>query len=97
MFKTVLLSAAIVLTGSAAVAAIPSAIQQQKNFITCKEADSSWMRRFGNYVIAFDYIEASDYCHRWAWPANGAYRQAGCFVDRTYLKAGYFCQKQSPR
>lgn len=65
---------------------------QAENFKACAANDESWMRRWGSYVVSFDRSGAEAACRNQTW---GPYevRQTGCYIDGSWVKAGYYCQE----
>lgn len=86
------------LMGLVSLAASVSFAGQRENFKTCAANDSSWMRRFGNYVVAFDLKSAYAECQRTSSPGGYGYRvvPTGCYVGGQWLDAGYYCDEVSP-
>lgn len=91
IFAKVLPCAALV---SVLAAASVSFAGQEANFETCKRSDSSWMSRFGQYVVAFSYGDAVKACSQQPWGPHHV-RQAGCYANGAWLKAGYYCEEIS--
>lgn len=84
---------AALLTAMTFAAPIASqAASQEENFKACAASDSSWMSRWGNYVVSFDRSGAEATCRSQSW---GPYevRQTGCYLNGSWAKAGYYCQE----
>ena len=65
---------------------------QQENFQTCAASDSSWMNRWGRYVVSFDRNEAYDICAKQTWPqVSRGIGQTGCYHGGSFIEAGFYC------
>lgn len=86
---------ATLMTALVAVAASTSFAGQRENFDACVAKDSSWMRRFGQYVVAFDRNTAYSACQQQIWWGPSSVRQAVCRLNGAWVKAGYYCEEIS--
>lgn len=75
--------------------AFPSPAEMRANFAACTDADTTFMSRYGQYVVAFDQYEATDICNRTAFPGSSQRTElAWCSLPgQGYVYAGYFCQE----
>lgn len=69
---------------------------KKENFDTCVRANSSWMSRWGQYVVAFDRSSAQKACASQIWWGPFEVRSTGCSVGGQWLEAGYYCNELSP-
>jgi hypothetical protein len=89
MFKSTILAGFLALS---TLSATPAFAGQRENFDTCVANSSSWMNRWGKYVVSFDLAQAYNVCRKKAWPQDASAKQAGCYANGAWLKAGYYCQ-----
>ncbi len=66
------------------------------NFNSCVQSDSSWMSRWGQYVVAFDRSAAEKKCAANSGWGSFELRSAGCRINGRWLDAGYYCNELSP-
>jgi hypothetical protein len=72
----------------------PNAEEAARNFKYCQASDESWQRRWGQYVVSYDYAEAHKICHANRGLGNVQARDTGCYKDKSWLLAGYYCELQ---
>ncbi|MFL5812881.1 MAG: hypothetical protein ACJ763_04840 [Bdellovibrionia bacterium] len=76
--------------------AFPNAKEMQANYEACEQTDLSWSRRWGQYVVAFDFDEASRICREQLWSELGWRTEPelmSCKVNGRWIWAGYFCRE----
>ncbi len=91
--KKVLLALVLCVAGSAmssSAFAFPNADEMQANFKTCNESDSSWNRRWGQYVVTFERNDATRICNE-MYSGHGRTGLAACSANGAWLYAGYVC------
>lgn len=86
----ILLAASLMLSSVSAFA-FPTPDEMAANFETCVNADSTWMQRFGRYVVAFDLYDAVNICRENSFQPQRPVL-AACNTESGYLYAGYYCQ-----
>lgn len=92
-FKRLLNSIALVAVIGFSMAATAGT---RDNFDACAKADSSWMRRWGQYVVAFNRSAAEKSCAAdFGWGMFEV-RSTGCSINGQWLNAGYYCNELSP-
>ena len=65
------------------------------NFQACAAKDSSWMSRWGNYIVAFDQTSAYAVCND-SSITSVTVKRAGCYLSGRWATAGYYCEEVSP-
>lgn len=73
----------------------PNPAEMKANYEACEKGDESWHRRWGQYVVAFDFNEAAKICRDQSW-YYGMPDQAeltSCRVNGRWVWAGYFCRE----
>ena len=90
MLKTI--SQVILVLGffGSSVHAATTPAQLEQNWHTCNNSDSSWYRRWGQYVFTFDKDYAAKICRSYIGEAY----MAGCENNENWLKAGFYCYYQ---
>jgi hypothetical protein len=91
MIKTTAIALILTFSAAGALARQPAPEVQRANFKICAAQDESWMRRFGNYVVSFDFYPALDICHSKSNGRPYGTFHAGCYIDRKWAQAGYYC------
>ena len=81
--------------GSLAVA-FPTTAEMKANFAMCNNSDSTWFERWGRYVMTFELNDAAQTCNA-AHSGYGRPGLAGCYINGSYLYAGYVCYEGSHR
>lgn len=100
MLKNIFLAATLTVLSSASFAddvleKRVSVDEAKANFTICEAADSSWMRRWGNYVAGYDLNDTNDICRKKAWPqTNVSASQLGCRINGKFAIAGYYCKSK---
>jgi hypothetical protein len=92
MIKALFLSLALVMTAATSLAASRYDGSEAK-VRACAAADESWMRRFGQYIVTYDWYNSNAICRNMDGEGRHpqAYR-AGCRIDGRTIIAGYYCK-----
>lgn len=67
-----------------------------RNYETCESSDESWHRRWGQYVVAFEYNQATELCREQYWPNWAEAHMTGCYHNGAWINAGYYCHEIAP-
>jgi hypothetical protein len=92
LFKSILLLGVLIFGVSLSFGKPTYRKGSEKNFQRCIAHDSSWMERWGKWIVSYDLYEAADICRAKAWPSNKVNaRQTGCYINWKWYTAGYYC------
>lgn len=87
---------AILIAAFVTVSASLSFAGTRDNFQACAAQDSSWMGRWGNYIVAFDHTSAYAVCNSSSFGSIVTVKRAGCYLSGRWATAGYYCEEVSP-